>query len=346
MSIASIMGGFITQPLTAVSPLPDSFSQLLERSALRLTEAQMLIEDPLQPLAPPRASNVQQPLEQFEQTWILDDTINRIKNDGLAPHFHNMIGLFGSIMMSLSATPQQLKQVQDWVDNGIFGHFLMTDKGGPSLANWRTQLYERDGELRLKVDKIHGIEAHNLGFAMVVTAQAGKPFPMTVMLPPELCQQLNQRAVGDSYLSGSLQLGNCSGDVAIQQEMLLTGGGLGSVNRFLTLVRPRFVKALMHHLLYLHGQQQLQLDSQDQHHIEYLIGLCQLQLEDKHFSIHSVNRVLATKFASNELLLDLVTQGKVSDIAIQRDLLSFTKMEGSSYRCFFEIYSKLKGQRL
>ena len=346
MSIANIMGDFITQPLNTVAPLPNSFANVLQLACLRLSEAQMLIEDPLTPLAPPRPSNVQQPLEQFEQTWVLDEIIEAIKSEGLAPHFHNMIGLFGSIMMSLSATPEQLKQVENWVEQGLFGHFLMTDKGGPSLANWRTQLYQKDDELRLKVDKIHGIEAHNLGFAMVVTAQAGKPFPMTVMLPPELCQQLNQRAVGTPYLDRSMQLGNCSGDVAIDSSMLLSGGGLGSVNRFLTLVRPRFVKSLMHHLLYLQRQGKVSLESQDQHHIEYLIGVCQRQLEDKVFSIHSVNKVLATKFASNELLLDLVSRGCVNDTDTERDLLSFTKMEGSSYRCFFEIYSKLKGQRL
>ncbi|ASP37673.1 hypothetical protein CHH28_02860 [Bacterioplanes sanyensis] len=346
MSIATTLGHFITQPLSAVADVPATFEQLLQRSVLRLLDANMLIEDSLQPLAPERASSVQQPLEQFEQTWVIDQLIDCIKQEGLAPHFHSMIGLFGSIMMSLTATPSQLQQVQDWVNDGIFGHFLMTDKGGPSLAHWRTQLYQADHELRLKVDKMHGIEAHKLGFAMIVAAQPGKPFPVTVMLPPELCAQLNQRAVGNTYLDGHLQLGNCSGEVAVTTDMMLSGGGLGSVNRFLTLVRPRFVKSLMHHLLFLHQHKEVHLDHQDQHHIEYLIGVCQRQLENNHFSIHSVNRVLATKFASNELLLNLVMDNKVVRTEVQRDLLGFSKMEGSSYRCFFEIYSKLKGQRL
>ena len=50
--------------------------------------------------------------------------------------------------------------------------------------------------------------------------------------------------------------------------------------------------------------------------------------------------MLATKFASNELLHRLVADGCVRETADQRDLLAFTKMEGSSYRCLREIYAK------
>ncbi|WHI49614.1 hypothetical protein P3339_14165 [Microbulbifer sp. MLAF003] len=121
---------------------------------------------------------------------------------------------------------------------------------------------------------------------------------------------------------------------------------MGSVNRFLTLVRPRFVKSLMHFVLWLKDQGEVELSVTDQGHIEYLIYLCNEQTSATIFSMHSVNRVLATKFASNELLLDIVASGKVKNKARQRDLLAFTKMEGSSYRCFFEIYSKAKGHRV
>jgi hypothetical protein len=346
MNMDSIAGGFITQQLSEILPTPDSLAALLSTSSLRLFDASMIIEDSLKEIAPAKEARIKQPLEQFDQTFVIDEIISKIKDEGLAPHFHNMIGLFGSIMMSLTATPSQLQQVEDWVNQGIFGHFLMTDKGGPSLANWRTQLSEQDGKWLLAVDKIHGIEAHNLGFSMVVARQVGKPFPVTIMLPPEVCSQLNQRAVGEAFVDGSLQLGNCSGRVEVDPSMMLSGGGLGSVNRFLTLVRPRFVKSLMHFLLWLKKQKELTLDQSDFENIEYIIAICNEQIAATEFSMHSVNRVLATKFASNELLTSLVLQGKVSTVERQRDLLAFSKMEGSSYRCFFEIYSKTKGLRL
>jgi predicted HNH restriction endonuclease len=43
---------------------------------------------------------------------------------------------------------------------------------------------------------------------------------------------------------------------------------------------------------------------------------------------------------ANELWLSLVVNGSVASQADQRDLLGFTKMEGSSYRCFREIYER------
>ncbi|WP_226647817.1 hypothetical protein [Microbulbifer variabilis] len=346
MEFQSIAGGFVVTQLSSVSPVPDSLQELLEKACIRLFDASMIIEDPLTALAPLREPSVKQPLEQFEQTFVIDLIIDRVRNEGLADHFHEMIGLFGSIMMSLTASEEQLAQVNSWVEQGIFGHFLMTDPGGPSLQSWKTELQDTDGALRLNVNKIHGIEAQKLGFAMVVAKQAARPFPITLMLPPELCSELKQSSIGEAFLDGKLQLGNCRGSVRVTKEMLLSKGGLGSVNRFLTLVRPRFVKSLMHFVLWLKDQGEVELSVADQESIEYLIYLCNEQTSATIFSMHSVNRVLATKFASNELLLHLVSSGKVKNKARQRDLLAFTKMEGSSYRCFFEIYSKSKGHRL
>ncbi|MCO1334747.1 hypothetical protein MO867_10390 [Microbulbifer sp. OS29] len=346
MKLQPIAGGFIANQLSGISPVPSTLQELLERACIRLFDASMIIEDSMQELAPLRDASIKQPLEQFEQTFVIDQIIDSVRDEGLADNFHNMIGLFGSIMLSLTATEEQLQQVNDWVNRGIFGHFLMTDPGGPSLQSWKTDLDDTEGNLVLNVDKNHGIEAHKLGFAMVVTKQAGRPFPLTVMLPPELCSQLHQRAIGEPFLDGKLQLGNCNGSVPIRKDMLLSKGGLGSVNRFLTLVRPRFVKSLMHFVLWLNGQGEAELTSIDQEHVEYLIFLCNQQVAETVFSMHSVNRVLATKFSSNELLLDLVSTGKIKSLARQRDLLAFTKMEGSSYRCFFEIYSKFKGLRV
>ncbi|WP_444927534.1 hypothetical protein ACJJI4_06950 [Microbulbifer sp. TRSA002] len=346
MEMQSVVGGFVLNQLSSISPVPSTLKSLLENSCARLFDASMIIEDPLTELAPLRDASVQQPLEQFEQTFVIDQIIDTVRDEGLDNHFHNMIGLFGSIMLSLTATDDQLAQVNKWVEQGIFGHFLMTDPGGPSLMGWKTELVEADSDMLLNVDKVHGIEAHKLGFAMVVTKQPGRPFPLTVMLPPELCNQLRQSTVGEPFLNGTLQLGNCKGKVSITKDMLLSKGGLGSVNRFLTLVRPRFVKSLMHFVLWLHDCKEAHLTSEDQAHIEYLIYLCNEQVAATTFSMHSVNRVLATKFTSNELLLNLVLSGKIKSVNRQRDLLAFTKMEGSSYRCFFEIYSKFKGLRV
>jgi hypothetical protein len=63
-------------------------------------------------------------------------------------------------------------------------------------------------------------------------------------------------------------------------------------------------------------------------------------LSAQSYSNTVVGQVLALKFSSNELLLRLVAEDRVRETPDQRDLLAFTKMEGSSYRCFREVYAK------
>ena len=111
MELQSIVGSFVINQLSSVSPVPASLQGLLEEACVRLFDASMIIEDPLTEPAPLREPSVKQPLEQFEQTFVIDQIIDKVRDEGLAHHFHEMIGLFGSIMMSLTATEDQLAQV-------------------------------------------------------------------------------------------------------------------------------------------------------------------------------------------------------------------------------------------
>lgn len=346
--LSQLFGGFISDPLMGYDPLPDSLRQIINQASLALLDSETLIEDDFSQRLPIVEAKVKQPLPKFGQTFVIDELTEAIKETGFGPHFHQIIGLFGSIMLNLTASESQQQAVDAWLDKDIFGHFLMTDAGGPSLANWTTELSEKadeNGQYRLKVNKKWGIEAHNLGFVMLVVKQAGKPYPLTLMLTPEQSQLLQQEKVGKTYLDGALQLGNVAGEVNVSADQLLKKGGMASVNRFLTLVRPRFVKALMHHLLWLSHQGRLELDTELSGNIDFILGYADHFLAQSDFSIHSVNQVLALKFASNELLAHIVATNKVKHFADQRDLLGFTKMEGSSYRCFFEIYAKQKRMR-
>ena len=223
----------------------------------------------------------------------------------------------------------------------------MTDGGGPVLAGWNSvfALGEDGQNATLSVDKKWGIEAQNLGFSMIVCQQRGKPFPLTVLLSPEKSAALEQSNCGGAYLDGKLQLGNAKGEVEVSKADLLSKGGLGSVNRFLTLVRPRFVKCLMHHLLWLESNDRLTLDEDDHRILQFIVNAADWCTAQTTFSIHSVDRVLALKFTSNEFLLNLVAKQALPQLSDQRDLLGFTKMEGSSYRCLFEVYSKFKRSR-
>jgi hypothetical protein len=341
----AMFGGFITDHLQAELAMPQYLQQLLDLSALRLLDSEIIIEDNFtarKALGEPR---VNQPLESFEQTFVIDQLCKAVKQDGFGQHFHQIIGLFGSIMLQLTASNEQQQNVNDWLEQGHFGHFLMTDGGGPTLANWKTTLDAQSDNWQLTIDKKWGIEAQQLGFVMVVARQPGKPFPLTLLLSPEQSQQLQSQSIGMPYLDGALQLGNVQGKIDVSRDQLLKKGGLGSVNRFLTLVRPRFVKSLMNHLIYLNAHQRLLIDDNITESIHFINAAADKCLSQTTFSMHSVDQVLALKFAANELMLDLVAKGCLPTLTDQRDLLGFSKMEGSSYRCFFEIYSKQKRAR-
>ena len=346
--LSQLFGGFISDPLGCYDPIPQGLLQIINQACLGLLDSEILIEDNFSQRLPMVPAKVKQPLPQFEQTFVIDELTEKVKETGFGPQFHQIIGLFGSIMLNLTATDEQQAQVDAWLEQDIFGHFLMTDAGGPSLANWSTELSvspDEAGMLNLSVNKKWGIEAQDLGFVMLVVKQAGKPYPLTLMLTPEQSQSLLQEKVGASYLDGALQLGNVKGELKVTPDQLLKKGGMASVNRFLTLVRPRFVKALMNHLLWLARQDRLSMDDKLASHISFIQSYADQFLAQPGFSIHSVDQVLALKFASNELLAHVVASNKVKRFEDQRDLLGFTKMEGSSYRCFLEIYAKQKRAR-
>jgi len=340
--LKAIFSSFITDHLNGHQALPIKFEKIIANAVFNLLDSEILIEDNFSAKPALIEPKVSQALPSFEQTYVIDQLTDQVKLTGFGPHFHQIIGLFGSIMLQMTASQAQQQQVNDWLEQGHFGHFLMTDSGGPSLNNWQTSLNTTQDQWQLTIDKKWGIEAHQLGFLMLVVRQQGKPFPLTFLVDPEQAKTLNQTKVGASYLDNAVQLGNVKGNLNISATQQLKLGGLSSVNRFLTLVRPRFVKALMNHLLWLADNKRLTLDSQLSENIKYLQDVADSCLAQDQFSIHSVDQVLALKFASNELLLNTVSEGKVASFEDQRDLLGFTKMEGSSYRCFFEIYAKQK----
>lgn len=346
-SVNRIFERCISLYLETCGEVPDCIQKLISSSVTSLIDSEIIIEDNFTDIASLKETRVALPLEKFQQTEFIDGLIEQVKTQGFGENFHQIIGLFGSIMMALCANDEQLNKVEKWVDEGHFGHFMMTDMGGPTLSNWLTTLTpSSEDKFNLKVAKKWIIEGHELGFGMVVCQQKGRPFPMTVLLSPEKTQLLRAQACGNRFLDEKLQLGNIDGEVEVSKSDFLSKGGLGGVNRFLTLVRPRFVKALMHHLLWLRKKQRVSLTKNDLIRLHYIIQVADWCCEQTDFSIHSVDRVLALKFTSNQFLQHLVIKERVETIADQRDLLGFTKMEGSSYRCLFEIYSKFKRSRI
>lgn len=348
--VQQLFGHCISAHLAGAGDVPPAVQTLVNQSVARLMDSDMIIEDSFEAMNELQTPRVAQPLEQFEQTVFIDQLCDGIIEQGFGHYFHQIIGLFGSINLALCATDAQRELVDLWLAQGHFGHFMMTDAGGPSLAQWQTSLTpmdanDKNSRYNLNINKKWTIEGHDLGFCMVVCQQKGRPFPMTVLLSPQKSAELQASRCGKPFLDGQLQLGDTQGQVEVDKSQFLSKGGLGGVNRFLTLVRPRFVKSLMHHLLWLQKNGRITLDANDGACVDFIINTANWCNSQEVFSIHSVDRVLALKFTSNELLQTLVIKGAVANLMDQRDLLGFSKMEGSSYRCLLEIYSKFKRGR-
>lgn len=331
-------GEVITRHLEGYQPMPASVRMMISRSVLRHLDSRMIIEDPLTALKPLASFAASFPLPDMDCLPVLDGYVHAVGEEGLGPYFNRIIGLFGHIMLQLSGNDRQNQQVAQWVSEGGTGAFLMTDSGGPSLYQWRSQVVnDAQGVPQITLDKEWGIGAIDCRFAIVILSRPGQMVPQAWLLPPEACALLQRAPVGAAWLDGHVQLGNCQGAVEGDSSWALRRGGLMAVKQFLTYVRPRFVASLMQHLHWLEQRKRLTPDSQQQEAREYLASVTRRLASQQRFNRYSEDEVMALKFASNALLFDLVEQQRVASLSDQRDLLGFTKMEGSSYRCLMEI---------
>lgn len=338
-------GECITRHLARHVAMPAVTRRCLNDSVLRHLDSRMLIEDPLTPLLPLQEATPF-PLPAIASLPVLDEHVDAVGREGFGRHFLNIIGLFGHIMLTLAGSEQQNERVRQWVAEGKRGAFLMTDAGGPSLHQWRSQIIGDVAQgSRITLDKEWGIGALECEFAIVVLARPGQMIPQAYLLPPDACAQLNRQSIGAAYLDGHVQLGNCQGDMASDPDWAMRRGGLMAVKQFLTFVRPRFVRALMQHLHWLEAQGRLSLDEQQNEMRAYLEDVARQLSEQQSFTRYSEDDVMALKFSSNALLFDLVEKQRVPQLMDQRDLLGFTKMEGSSYRCLLEIWQRNRGKK-
>ena len=336
----------IIQGLSELGDVPDYLKSIVRAGVITTVDTQMIIdEDDFHP--------VEQGKMLPEEAWTtftpIEESIERaqttISAEGLSNHhFHSLVRGFGSLLFSLIASPAQQAEVASWHEKGLaeFGGFLMADGGGSSIQQWRTVSVKNGEMFELEVDKVWIIEGHRLDYGSVSSASTQRLFPTSILIPPEQFAQLQKTKVGEPFLDGTLQLGNIRGKATVPQSNLLSNGGLASTSIFLSKVRPRFVRALMAHLQWLDASGKITLESEQRESIRALEEIAKRYYHGLLKRKPSLPMALAIKFAANRILLDLVTTESVQDLSVRRDLMAFTRMEGSSYRCLFEIYSKLK----
>lgn len=339
MNYADHYGYLITDPLEAVTPLPSGLKTRLNRAVVGLLDSALIIEEACASFErkPVEAASTLQAEERFVAA--MNSVAAGVEADGLAPHYMTMMREFAKTLFTLFSSDAQMDKVKQWVADGSSSCFLMTDTGGPSPAHWNSRVALNEGKQLLSVDKCWAMGGDGPLFAIVAAAMPSGLYPAAFLLAPEQCQALVRSNAGPSMLDGVIQLQNFKGQVEVFNSDKLTKGGPTMLNRLLTLVRPQFVRCLMGHLKWLAGQGRIRLDADSRSALECIQAIA-AHLAAQPYSNSMVTQVLAVKFASNELLNELVAAGAVASSSDQRDLLAFTKMEGSSYRCLREIYAK------
>lgn len=114
----------------------------------------------------------------------------------------------------------------------------------------------------------------------------------------------------------------------------------------MTIARPWLIRALCAHIAWLSAQGRVRPDATAGATLAFLAEAAANQAANGHFDRFSEDQAMALKWIANECFLHLVSAGLVPDPKDQRDLLGFSKMEGSSYRCFLEIYTRNKRMRV
>ncbi|MFE8073097.1 hypothetical protein QQM79_18705 [Marinobacteraceae bacterium S3BR75-40.1] len=342
---AQRFGQLVLDQLASHCAPPRTVERLVAQSCLRLLDSAIIIEDDFSPFSSPVQSGAAGEQSPLPQTDAIESVLENIGREGFAPHFHHLVNQFGSILVSLSANDSQLEKLGQWASKGASGCFLMTDRGGPSLQNWHTRVEKKDGEDHLSIDKVWGIEAHRDNFLFVAARKGNAFFPSLYLIDPDRARTLKRTKIGGPFLDGHLQLGNVSGSVPVAAEDQLTKGGLAGVTRLLTTIRPRFVRGIMQHLTWLEDQERLLRSASHTEIRHYIQSVAKSICEQTQIDRHLIDKVLALKFLSNEFLVQLVGDQQLPNLGDQRDALGFTKMEGSSYRCFFELYNKYRAHR-
>jgi hypothetical protein len=332
--------------LSELADIPDYLRDVIEVGVISTIDTQMIIDDDdfhavEQGKAVPEDAAA--PFDEIEQR--IEQTQDKICAEGFSNrNFHALVRDFGALLFRMIASDAQRAEVASWHEQGLaqFGGFLMSDGGGSSISQWNT-VFSKDGEeLELNVDKVWIIDGHRLDYGSISSASTQKLYPASILIPPDAFGALRKTAIGKPFLNGDLQLGNVSGKVRVSASWMLASGSLASTSVFLAKARPRFVRALMAHVQWLSANGKLKLKPRQQEGVRTLEAIARRYYHNLVDRKPSLPMALSIKFAANRILLDLVASQAHMETSLRRDLLAFTRMEGSSYRCLFEVYSKVK----
>ncbi|WP_321818280.1 MULTISPECIES: hypothetical protein [unclassified Paraburkholderia] len=324
--------------------IPAAVSGLLAQSATRLMDSAMIIADPHTRFRQAETSNVKTALPAMPMSPVLEQAIEATRHGGFGPQAVRFFGLLGSLMLTLSGSQAQTESVAQWVAADMTGAFCMTDAGGPLASHWySTAPLKAPGEL--VVDKIWAMNATRADFAIVVVRRGQSMILSPILIAPDVYRTAKRANTGAPFLDGALPLGNVALRAPFDADSAMSKGGPISAKIFLACARPWLIRALCAHVRWLAANGRVVLDEAAIERIGFLEKASLMQTACGHFDRFSEDQAMALKWIANETWVELLMRGSVTRATDQRDLLAFTKMEGSSYRCFLEIYERNRRAR-
>ncbi len=345
---ARTLGAILAQPalmaLERHTPASAETRALMARAACRLADSDMIIADGFAPFAEAPESKVRTPLPQPEVLHAVAALIEAVREEGFGPHAARFFGLLGAIMIDLSGSPEQGAQVRGWVAEGLQACFAMTDAGGPLATDWRS-VYD-PATRSATVDKVWSMNAHRADFGILILRQGRSMVLASALVGPEELRAAERTQYGQAFLDGHLPLGNVK--LTLEDcgpEKIMSRGGPIGAKVFLTLARPWLIRALLAPLEWLERKGRLRPDATARATLEFLAVAAANQSALGYFDRFSEDQAMALKWIANEAFQHLVSEGLTPEPGDQRDLLGFSKMEGSSYRCFYEIHVRNKRMR-
>ena len=348
MSSDTTLGAILAQPalgaLARHTAVPAEVRSLMARAACRLADSDMVIGDSFAPFAIAPDSKVRTQMPQPDVLHAIAALIEDVREEGFGPHAARFFGLLGAIMIDLSGTPEQAAQVRGWVDQGLTACFAMTDAGGPLATDWRSVYDPQAGTAT--IDKVWSMNANRADFAIIILRQGRSMVLASTLIGPEDFARAERSQCGEAFLDGHLPLGNVNLvlETCGPGQMMTRGGPIGA-KVFLTLARPWLIQALCAHLEWLERLGRVTPDATTRATLDFLAEAAGNQAALGYFDRFSEDQAMALKWIANECFIHLVSSGLVAGKGDQRDLMGFSKMEGSSYRCFFEIYTRNKRMR-
>jgi hypothetical protein len=340
-----LYGDLVIRQLTGRLKLGASLIDRINRSATGLLDSDLIISDSRQSFTSLPAAAVRRPYDLSATHGQIANVLNAVEAEGIFPHFAHLLSLLGALLMEQNATPEQRALVGTWQGAGLRGAYLMTDTGGGPLEDWRSHAAVDGDRHVLSIDKRWAMFGCEMGFATVMVRKPGSLTPVSYLLGPDHCAGLHREAQGTPFVNASVQLARVTGRTSTSQADVMSEAGPLGVARYLSQARVRFVSAAMQHVRWLEAAGRISGGQAELRDLEHLYAIAADIINENVFTRYSIDEVLALKFAFNETILSLVKCGSVLQLDDARDLLGFSKMEGSSYHCFSEIYARAKASR-